>query len=133
MKHALKLAGLVGVSAAVTALLAAGANANTESQADARPPVFVQTDDPGGNRVVAYDRTRSGSLVFAGSYATGGRGGVLDGAVVDNTASRGALAYDRSAGVLFAVNAGSGTITTFAIHGDGWIAARCCRQGARFR
>ena len=56
--------------------------------------VFVQTDNTAGNRVVAYDRAADGTLTAAGSYATGGRGGILAGSVVDHTASQGSLAYD---------------------------------------
>src|SRR4029077_11351609 len=57
--------------------------------------VFVQTDDPTGNTVVAYDRAADGRLTQAGTYATGGLGGVLDGSVVDHLASQGSLALDR--------------------------------------
>jgi 6-phosphogluconolactonase (cycloisomerase 2 family) len=80
--------------------------------------VFVQTDAAGGNTIVAYDRTPAGTLVQAGSYPTGGDGGTLAGSVVDHLASEGSLAYDSEAGLLYAVNAGSDTITVFAVHGD---------------
>jgi len=43
------------------------------------PAVFVQTDDPAGNTVVAYDRNPDGTLTQADSYGTGGLGGVLTG------------------------------------------------------
>ena len=36
--------------------------------------VFVQTDNTGGNEVVAYHRSPSGALTEAGSYQTGGLG-----------------------------------------------------------
>jgi DNA-binding beta-propeller fold protein YncE len=80
--------------------------------------VFVQTDDPAGNTIVAYDRNADGSLRQAGSYRTGGRGGVLGGSVVDHLASQGSLTYDRAHGLLYAVNAGSDTITVFGVDGD---------------
>ena len=80
--------------------------------------VFVQTDNTAGNRVVAYRRAADGTLTPAGSYATGGRGGILAGSVVDHTASQGSLTYDPRHGLLFAVNAGSNTISVFAVHGD---------------
>src|SRR3954447_25713250 len=50
--------------------------------------VFVQTDDPAGNTVVAYHRDGDGTLTQAGSYPTGGLGGVLTGSVVDHLASK---------------------------------------------
>ena len=80
--------------------------------------VFVQTDDPAGNRVVAYRRATDGSLTRAASYRTGGRGGVLDGSVVDHLASQGSLALDRAHHTLYAVNAGSNTVTVFGVAGD---------------
>ena len=80
--------------------------------------MFVQTDNTAGNRVVAYHRAADGTLTPAGSYATGGRGGVLAGSVVDHTASQGSLAYDPRHGLLYAVNAGSNTISVFAVNGD---------------
>ncbi|WP_031521295.1 lactonase family protein [Streptomyces sp. NRRL F-5123] len=80
--------------------------------------VFVQTDNPGGNAVVAYRRGPDGSLHERGTFATGGLGGVLDGSVVDHLASQGSLAYDRAHGLLLAVNAGSDTVTVFSVHGE---------------
>jgi hypothetical protein len=80
--------------------------------------VFVQTDNTGGNEVVAYHRSPSGALTEAGSYQTGGLGGQLAGSVVDHLASQGSLALDRQAGLLVAVNAGSNTISVFGVRGD---------------
>lgn len=80
--------------------------------------VFVQTDDPAGNAVVVYDRSPDGTLSRAGKYHTGGLGGVLTGSVVDHLASQGSLMLDRKHRVLYAVNAGSDTVTVFGVHGD---------------
>jgi DNA-binding beta-propeller fold protein YncE len=80
--------------------------------------VFVQTDNPAGNRVVVYDRGGDGRLHRAADYRTGGLGGVLAGSVVDHLASQGSLTYDRGNRLLYAVNAGSDTITVFGVHGD---------------
>jgi len=82
------------------------------------PAVFVQTDDPAGNTVVAYDRNPDGTLTQADSYGTGGLGGVLTGSVVDHLASQGSLALDESRHRLYAVNAGSDTVTVFGVDGD---------------
>jgi 6-phosphogluconolactonase (cycloisomerase 2 family) len=80
--------------------------------------VFVQTDDPNGNTVVAYDRGDDGTLSPAGTFATGGLGGVLAGSVVDHLASQSSLVYDREHALLYAVNAGSNTVSVFAVDGD---------------
>ncbi len=78
----------------------------------------MQTGNTAGNAVVAYHRAPDGTLTLAGTYPTGGLGGVLAGSVVDHTASQGALTYDREHGLLFAVNAGSDTVSVFAVSGD---------------
>ncbi len=80
--------------------------------------VFVQTDDISGNAIAVYDRRWDGTLAAAGSYLTGGDGGVLAGSVVDHLASQNSLVYDASHGELFAVNAGSDTISAFDVNGD---------------
>ncbi|MFI0717576.1 lactonase family protein [Streptomyces sp. NPDC021224] len=87
---------------------------------DSGGAVFVQTDAPDANAVVAYRRAPDGSLHRRGTFATGGRGGVLGGSVVDHLASQGSLAYDRVHRLLFAVNAGSDTVTVFSVHGE-WL------------
>jgi 6-phosphogluconolactonase (cycloisomerase 2 family) len=108
----LKLTRIVAATLTATALLAGSASAHP------RPAgaVFVQNDNPAGNTIVAYDRQADGTLTQAGSYATGGLGGVLAGSVVDHLASQGSLQLDD--GLLYAVNAGSNTITVFAVDGD---------------
>jgi hypothetical protein len=115
MKKSTRLVGVGGIAIAATALLAGQAQA---SPADRSAPVFVQTDNLAGNTIVAYDRAGDGSLHQAGTYQTGGKGGALTGAVVDFLASQGSLAYDRANGLLYAVNAGSNTVTVFTVHGD---------------
>jgi hypothetical protein len=80
--------------------------------------VYVPTNDPHGNEVRVYDRGPDGSLHAAGSYATGGVGDALDGAVVDRLASQGSTVLDRGAGLLYVVNAGSDSLSVFRVHGD---------------
>ena len=80
--------------------------------------VFVQTDNVAGNQIVAYHRNADGTLALAGTYATGGLGGVLNGSVVDHLGSQGSLASDPTHGLLFAVNAGSDSVSVFAVYGD---------------
>ncbi|WP_405432898.1 lactonase family protein [Micromonospora sp. NBC_00617] len=77
--------------------------------------VFVQTNKAEGNTIKVYDRDEDGRLSKAGEYETGGLGGFTIGAPVDALASQGSLTYHR--GLLFAVNAGSNTVTVFRVDG----------------
>lgn len=116
--------------AVISALaLAAGAAAASQPQraighfprfggAFAEGAVFVQTDNLSGNAIVAYRRLADGKLTQTGVYPTGGLGGALEGSVVDHLASQGSLAYDQSDHLLYAVNAGSDTVSVFAVRGD---------------
>jgi hypothetical protein len=94
--------------------------------------VFVQTDNTSGNQVIAYRRLPDGTLRPARSYATGGVGGVLAGSVVDHLASQGSLAYDGRASLLLAVNAGSDTVSVFAVHGDKLALRQVIGSGGQF-
>src|SRR5262245_29810015 len=85
--------------AALTALVAvAGASAKRDRgdrHAGKGDAVFVQTNEVAGNRIVVYDRGEDGRLTPAGTYATGGTGGVaLPGTESDRLASQGSLVYD---------------------------------------
>src|SRR5215218_7423649 len=81
--------------------------------------VFVQTNELSGNKIAVYDRRHDGSLVRAGTYATGGLGGIAaPGTESDRLASQGSLAYDGRHRLLIAVNAGSNTISAFRVLGD---------------
>jgi DNA-binding beta-propeller fold protein YncE len=109
-------AAVAAVATAATPALAGPAS--PAGLPGASSAVFVQTDDTAGNHVVAYHRAADGTLTPAASYATGGGGGILAGSVVDHTASQGSLAYDPAHALLYAVNAGSDTITVFGVSGD---------------
>jgi hypothetical protein len=80
--------------------------------------VFVQSDALTGNTVTVYDRGSDGTLTAAATYSTGGNGGQLVGSAVDHLASQNSLVYDAEAGLLFAVNAGSNSVSEFAVRGD---------------
>jgi len=80
--------------------------------------VFTQTDATTGNQVVVYRRGDDGQLTRVAAYDTGGLGGVLGGSVVDHLASQGSLVYDSRNKLLYAVNAGSNTVSVFAVYGD---------------
>jgi 6-phosphogluconolactonase (cycloisomerase 2 family) len=95
-------------------------------------PVFVQTDNLAGNQVIAYDQGRDGSLTEVGAYATEGLGGELEGSVVDHLASQGSLAYDADNHLLYAVNAGSNTVSVFAVFGDRLFLQQVIGSGGSF-
>jgi len=127
----------VATTAAAAAIAATPAFASVSSpaataRADGGHAVFVQTDNTAGNRIVAYRRGADGTLSPAGSYATGGRGGILDGSVVDHTASQGSLGLDSQHGLLYSVNAGSNTISVFAVHGERLALRQVLGSGGTF-
>jgi 6-phosphogluconolactonase (cycloisomerase 2 family) len=95
-------------------------------------PVFVQTDNTAGNQVIAYDQGLDGSLSEVGAYPTGGLGGELEGSVVDHLASQGSLAYDADNRLLYAVNAGSDTVSVFAVFGDRLSLQQVISSGGSF-
>ena len=135
MRTAIRVTAAAAVAAAAVATAATPAFAGASSPAgvgEAGHAVFVQTDNTAGNRVVAYRRAADGTLTPAGSYATGGRGGILAGSVVDHTASQGSLTDDPRHGLLFAVNAGSDTISVFSVRGDRLALRQVLGSGGTF-
>lgn len=124
----------IGLSVSTGSAIA-GADAPTAPAffgAGADHAVFVQTDNPGGNQVVAYHRNPNGTLVPAGTYATGGLGGVLNGSAVDHLASQGSLTYDAPHQLLYAVNAGSNSVSVFSVHGDQLALRQVVPSGGAF-
>jgi DNA-binding beta-propeller fold protein YncE len=132
MKTTARLATVGGIALTTAALVAGPAAASPGHGFRHTTPVFVQTDNLGGNTVVAYDQADDGTLTQAGVYPTGGLGGQLTGSVVDHTASEGSLAYDPDHGLVYAVNAGSNTITVFAAHGDHLSRQQVLSSGGTF-
>jgi 6-phosphogluconolactonase (cycloisomerase 2 family) len=126
--------GSAGARLAMTAVAttALAATAPNWLRTGAARAVFVQTDNTAGNAVAAYHRAADGTLTLAGTYATGGRGGQLTGSVVDHLASQGSLSYDRADGSLYAVNAGSNTVSVFAVRGDRLLLRQVIGSGGTF-
>ena len=118
--------------------LAAPAPANAEGPPGpffgfgANHVVLVQTDNTSGNQVVAYDRAWDGALTPAGTYNTDGIGGVLNGSAVDHTASQGSLTYDQRSATLYAVNAGSNSLSVFSVRGDHLLLRQVVGSGGVF-
>ena len=134
MKSISKLASATAAAAAAIALLALPASAATTNAwpGPVLHPVFVQTDNTAGNTIVAYEPTASGGLQQVGSYPTGGDGGQTAGSGADHLTSEDSLVYDRDAGLLYAVNAGSNTITVFRVFGDTLIRTQVVSSGGQF-
>jgi 6-phosphogluconolactonase (cycloisomerase 2 family) len=95
------------VAAASVALLATAAPAMASDGDGGRKAVYTLTNSPSGNAVAVFDRAADGSLTTAGTAPTGGLG---TGA---GLGSQGALVRDGRR--LFAVNAGSNTISLLRI------------------
>jgi 6-phosphogluconolactonase len=78
--------------------------------------VFVMTNNVDKNEVVAYRRANGGALQESGRFATGGRG---SGGNNDPLESQGSLTLSQDHSLLFAVNASSGSVSVFSVHGSG--------------
>lgn len=74
-----------------------------------RGAVYTMTNSSAGNSIVAFNRTRDGRLIDAGSYATGGLGSG------DGLGNQGAVVLSKNNRWLFVVNAGSNDISVFAV------------------
>jgi 6-phosphogluconolactonase (cycloisomerase 2 family) len=74
--------------------------------------VFTLSNSAAGNAVIAFARSADGSLTPAGSFATLGNG---TGA---GLGSQGAVALSDDGQFLFAVNAASNSVTSFAVDGS---------------
>src|ERR1700721_877620 len=102
----------------LTIALSVGAITSTmyaaENVAGSSSTVFVMTNDTVKNEVLAYKRQRDGSFALRGSFATGGRG---SGGTTDPLQSQGSLTLSGNHNLLVAINAGSGTISSFHLLG----------------
>lgn len=111
-------AGAIGLAAAggLAAFAGPASAADLPGTAGAAPPaVFVQTDNPAGNQVIVFAQQPGGQLSQEQVVSTGGLGGAEAGA--NNLASQGSLTYDPGHHLLFAVNAGSDTISVLSVEG----------------
>jgi 6-phosphogluconolactonase (cycloisomerase 2 family) len=75
--------------------------------------VFVMTNDASKNEVIEYVASSSGQFHEANRVATEGRG---SGGTVDPLSSQGSLTLSPDHSVLYAVNAGSGTVSVFSVN-----------------
>ena len=77
--------------------------------------VYLPINQPTGNSIMVFHRDAAGMLTFVGSVASGGMGA---GTGADPLASQGAVVLSGDNRLLFAVNAGSNSISVFAVSGD---------------
>jgi 6-phosphogluconolactonase len=76
--------------------------------------VVTQTNFPGGNSVMEFERAPNGQLTFVAFHATGGLGTGAD------LGSQGSVVLNREGRLLFVVNAGSDTVSVFRLETTGW-------------
>ena len=116
-------AGAIGLAAAggLAAFAGPASAADLPGTAGAAPPaVFVQTDNPAGNQVIAFAQQPDGQLSQKEVVSTRGLGGIeaATPAGFGGLASAGSLTYDPEHHLLFAVNAGSDTISVLSVEGS---------------
>ena len=102
---------LLMILLAICVGLPALSNAQDHKSAGA---VFVMTNAAERNEIVAFRRNADGSLQEGRKFSTGGRG---SGGVIDPLGSQGSLTLTQDHSLLLAVNAGSGDISVFRVHG----------------
>jgi 6-phosphogluconolactonase len=100
-------------AAALSAFVLVPSVVSAAPAAGAPGAVYVLGNRPSGNEVLVYHRAADGSVTPAGSYATGGAG------TGGGLGSQGAVVLDDAGRHLYAVNAGSGSITSFRVRPGG--------------
>ena len=102
-----------GMAVLALATIATAAHANAQRGSEA---VFVMTNAAARNDVISYQKGNGdGSYKEEGRFATGGRG---SGGQVDPLQSQGSLTFNQDHTLLFAANAGSGTVSVFRVRGQ---------------
>ena len=81
--------------------------------------VYAMTNATEENEVIAFRRNSDGTLTRMNAYATGGSGTGLQ--IVDPLASQGSLILSNDGSLLFAVNAGSNSISSFRVSDYGTL------------
>jgi 6-phosphogluconolactonase len=113
------------VALAISVISPTRSNAEDEHSNSA---VFIMTNAADRNEVISYKRAADGSLLEAHKFATGGRG---SGGNNDPLESQGSLTLSQDHTLLFAVNAGSGDVSVFRVHGaDLWLADKQLSEGS---
>jgi 6-phosphogluconolactonase (cycloisomerase 2 family) len=85
--------------------------------------VYTETNAATGNAVQKFDRAADGTLSLAGTYPTGGNGSSTPGG------RQGAVALSGDERTVYAVNAGSDSVTAFAVTPRGLISLGSAPSG----
>ncbi|HEY3778798.1 MAG TPA: beta-propeller fold lactonase family protein [Rhizomicrobium sp.] len=107
-------------------IFAQPAAAAGDGVAGAKGDVYVLSNQASGNSVIVFHRDISGMLSSAGSFATGGSGA---GSGADPLGSQNPVVLSRNEHFLFAVNAGSDSISAFQVDKDKLVAANTVSSG----
>ena len=93
-----------------------------KSQKHGAGVVYTETQDPAGNEIVVYRRASNGTLTEVARVPTGGVGAAstppFGFPIVD---SQGSVELTKNGRLLFAVNAGDDTISSFMVRRHGWL------------
>ncbi len=117
---------------ALGAATVAGAATTTKVTTPVVHALFVETDQLTANHILTYVRGNDGTISIAGNYLTGGKGGLETGAVADPLASQGGVALINGGATLVATNAGSNTISVFAVNGTALTLEQQLPSGGTF-
>jgi 6-phosphogluconolactonase len=107
--------GILALGALGAVALSPLVEASSEDNFATAHAVFVMNNDADANEVIAYQRTPYGTLFSPRKFKTGGRG---SGGKGDPLGSQGSLTLSHDQRWLFAVNAGSGTLSVFRVEGS---------------
>lgn len=107
---------ILGLGLTVSASAGASARHHDDPIDFASHALFLETDAT-ANAVISYQRASDGTISYAGTYATGGEGATAANATADPLSSQGGLALLNDNTELAAVNAGSDTVSLFAVFG----------------
>jgi len=109
---------------ALAAALLLAVALSSPAMASAGGSLYTQTNDPSGNAVQKFDRGRDGSLSPAGTFPTGGAGLATLGG------RQGAVELSGDGRALYAVNAGSDSVSVFRTgHRGPRLIARVASRG----
>jgi 6-phosphogluconolactonase len=112
MRRAIESMSMLFVMA--TLLLPIHAKANNDFN-DSGHAVFIMSNSVDRNEVITFAQAADGTLHESGRFPTGGRG---SGGNNDPLESQGSLTLSQDHPLLFALNAGSGQISVFDVHGS---------------
>jgi len=105
--------GTVALFVLCAGLLLAVGTAGAANKQHSSGSVYTLTNSPAGNAVAVFERANDGTLTSNGTYPTGGAG------TGSNLGSQGAVILSEDGHYLFAVNAGSNSISQFKVKHDG--------------